>query len=457
MVTNGPLKRTDNNSEESDTIDIDAYYQSFRREFEKRNITDGVLLRDVSDEDEQYEWISYQYKATETRGLSVYTSIDSYRIELFVGPIQIDVALPENSNEIPIHVAQLLDIIQLFLNGQLALVITCREKDDSWQAAELVYTTKKGVEKTISVIAHYSHARSSLYATTLRNQLKYPSLALDSNTLLRPVRVNNRELIGRHIDLATPAPLTHKMYTQYDNDMIVQHLGGESGEALWELFYRRIDFWIICIFIGTPAVWLLSITPDSSWWMHLIFGPIAVLLIAFLTGFMLARRQAIVDSGKIPFTERLEEVIQYRLISAFWALTLIATFFFVPIWTTRENPQLLLPALQVPQITYPLLLSCICIFTAMVLIQPTSKARKVARTILMTLGYGGVLFCNFGLLYSGDDAAAPADYIVYIITILPIAVIFWYICDCFRRKTQRAYGTMTHKKERLFTKNKIAH
>lgn len=425
-----------NNEElvEATPLDIDKYYQYFRSEFERRKITEGSLGYDSVEDDESYEWLSYCYTAQDEHELDVSMQVSEFGIALFAGPLQLEIRSPELETEMHDHVMQLIDLIQMFLNGQFAIVVTYRDKDNSWQAAELVYTAKRDVEKTICVVPHYSYARSSLKATTLRNHLNYPTLSLDDNNLFQPIKINECELLGRHIDLLSPAPLTPKMYSTYNKDMIIRHLGGESGEALWELFYRRIDFWIVCFVVGAPAVWTISVTPDSFWWVSLLVGFVGVSLLMILTSFLLTRRQTLIDSGRMPFTERLEELINYRILSAFWALSLIAILFFAPIWTTHENPHTLQVAFQVPQLVSPLFISCFGIFAAMVLIKPSSRIQKIIRTATMTLGYGGVLFCNLVLLYGGEDAATPPGYFVYAITILPLTVLFWYFCDCFRGK-----------------------
>ncbi len=427
-----------NNEEpvEAIPLDVDRYYRYFRSELERRKITEGSLVYDSVEDDESYEWLSYCYTARDEHELDVSIQVSEFGIALFAGPLQLEIGSLEPETEMHDHVMQLIDLIQMFLNGQFAIVVTYRDKDNSWQAAELVYTAKRDVEKTICVVPHYSHAQSSLKATTLHNHLNYPMLSLDDNNLFQPIKINERELLGRRIDLLSPTPLTHKMYSVYGKDMIVQHLGGESGEALWELFYRRIDFWIASLVIGVPTVWIVSVTPDSFWWVNLLVGFVGVSLLMILTSFLLTRRQAAIDSGRIPFTERLEELINYRILSAFWALNLNTILFFAPIWTTRENPHTLQTAFQVPQLVSPLLISCFGIFTAMVLIKPSSRIQKIIRTAAMALGYGGVLFCNLVLLYGGGDAATPPDYFVYAITILPLAVLFWYFCDCFRGKRE---------------------
>ncbi len=417
-------------------LDVHNYYRYFREELERREIKNGSLIYDSTtdendDEDEYYEWMSYDYPAQNEQELDIQVHVDVFNVVLSAGPLSIEIANVDQESDMHHHAIYLVDLVQLFLNGQFAVVVTYREKDSLWQAAELVYVAN-GVEKTIAAVPHYSHIRSSLKAMTLRNHLNYPVLTLDNNKLLQPKKVNNHELIGRQIDLVSPTPLSHKLYSAHDIDITVQNMGGESGEAIWELFYRRIDFWIVCLAIGVPAVWVLNIMPDNLWWLNIIVGFVSMLLLMFTTSLLLTHRQNVVDSGKVPFTERLEEVINYRLISAFWALNIIATLFFVPVWTTRENPQFLQSALQLPQLLGPLLLSCFVIFSAMVLVRPSSRIKKITRTILMTLGYTGILFCNFVLLYGGEDAPAPPDYTVYIITVLPLAIIFWYVCDCFR-------------------------
>jgi hypothetical protein len=163
-----------------------------------------------------------------------------------------------------------------------------------------------------------------------------------------------------------------------------------------------------------------------------LLGLTATLLITFLTSFFLARRQQAIDDGSMPLAERIEEYINFRTVSIFFAGVFIVNLFASPIWTTKDHPELLITAAHYQPAMMPLIAASIGVFVAMGMLLPTTRSNKVLRTIVMVLSYSLVLYCNFAIFYGGDDSASAATIPTLLVTILPVGVIIWYIVDCFR-------------------------
>lgn len=416
---------------------IHDLYTFFRTRTEARKITDGTIEYD-SDDEGYYEAFLYHYTPADEHDLEVQiriTNVDE-SIAIVIGPAYIELSLPATKQEAQSLLRDVIALLQMILNGQLVVVVSVQKKDDSWQAAEVVWIDERGNQKMIFAIPHYTFGRLNLTAHVLRNHQKYPPVTIAQSHFLQPAKVNGREIVGRDIDLAKPTPMTRKAYEEYDMSLTVQAVGGEQGEKLWEVFYRRVEFWVVCVIIGLPAIGIVAIIPDDAWWSTPALGLTGVaglLTITFVTILLLSRRQAMIDSGKIPLAERIEDHLNYRAISAGVALLLMSTFFFAPIWTTREEPQKLITAFESSVLVPPLAVSCALIFVAMVIVVPTSRMRKIARSLIFLAGYAGCLLCNFVVLYGGDDAAYAPVIPTLIISILPVGIIIWYISDCFRR------------------------
>lgn len=413
-------------------------YRLFRESLEKRAIVAGALEYDEQTEDEEneaYGWFTYTYSSDGVRGGDVFLYCDEFRIAMSFALITFEHDLPTDKYLAKQLLTDYLDALQMALNGQLVTVVTINSKTDQPQAVELILIDDKNAEWNIATVASYTHARGILSATPHRNTEQYPRISLGKNHFLRPSMVNGRALVGRTIDIEHPTPLSRKQYAAHDQSLTIQLVGGDPSEPLWQLFYRRIEFWIICAVVGVPAAWAMFLVPDTVWWstpVLALLGLTATLLITFLTSFFLARRQQAIDDGSMPLAERIEEYINFRTVSLFFAGVFIANLFVSPIWTTKDHPELLITAAHYQPAIMPLTAASIGVFVAMGMLLPTTRSNKVLRMIVMVLSYSLVLYCNFAIFYGGDDSASAATIPTLLVTILPVGVIIWYIIDCFR-------------------------
>lgn len=415
-------------------------YNYFRKSIASRNIVEGIVEYDeAEDEDEEsgeiYGWFTYTYVTSNATGNDIVLHCDEFEIGIMYGMLTISHDLPGSKSEATDLLEDYIDTVQMALNGQLATVLTMNSKTEQPQAVELIVTDDKGIQRNTLTVPNYTHVRGDLNAYTYCNNEKHPIIVLSKNHFLRPIVTNGREVVGRAIDLRHPLPLSRKEYTVLDQSVTAQLIGGDPDEPLWQLFYRRIEFWIVCAVVGTPAVWVIVAAPENEWWstpLCIVSGIGGTFATVFLTSFLLARRQILVDAGKVPLGERLEEWIHFRTISVCIAFLFIANLFIVPIWTTKEQPNVLKTALDCPPIIATLVLASIGVIFSMVITLPTSRRNKIIRATSMVISYGLVLYCNNLILYGGEDAASPGVVPTLLVTLLPIAIIVWYIVDCFR-------------------------
>lgn len=422
---------------------IKDLYDAVRKELSARNIQEGAIQYDSNEddlEDEEldlvYEWITYQYIPENESGLDIIVTADNDDeiVQIAYGPVWWTISLWEIAKTPRGAARQIVDAIQMGLNGQMAINLTIREQDKWWQAAEQVWIDRQGDQLTIATISNHMFFKTNLVATVLRNNMAYALVALRPNDFLHPKKVAGEYIAGREIDLSAPTPLTRKMYQKQDNSVPVQLMGGDKEEPLWQVFYRRLEFWLACLVIGLPLIWFVVSIPDGQWWSVLAVqgvGLVGMLLITFVTSFALIKRQAIIDSGKQPLTERIEALFNYRLISLTLAAILAGTLYFVPLWTPRSAHSTLIAGYASPELILPLGISVALMVMAMVL-PPRSRTNKIVRTILMAVGFAGMLYCNFGLMYGGDDSPDVAWWAVSLIVGIPIGAIIWYVSDCFR-------------------------
>lgn len=421
-----------------DFYSANELYRLFRESLEKRAIIAGAVEYDEQiedDENEAYGWFTYTYSNDGIQGGDVFLYCDEFRIAMSFSLITFEHDLPTDKHHAKQLLNDYLDALQMALNGQLATVVTINSKTDQPQAVELILIDDKNAEWNIATVASYTYARGILSAATHRNTELYPRISLGKDHFLRPGVVNGRALVGRNIDIERPTPLSRKQYAAHDQSLTIQLVGGEPGESLWQLFYRRIEFWIVCIAVGIPAAWVMFLVPDTVWWSTPVLalaGLAATLLITFLTSFFLARRQQAVDGGTVPLAERMEEYINFRTVSLFFAGVFIVNLFASPIWTTKDHPELLITAAHYQPAMMPLIAASIGVFVAMGILLPTTRRNKVFRTIVMALSYSLVLYCNFVIFYAGDDSASAVTIPTLLVTVLPVGVIIWYIVDCFR-------------------------
>jgi hypothetical protein len=216
----------------------------------------------------------------------------------------------------------------------------------------------------------------------------------------------------------------------------VQLIGGEKDEVLWQVFYRRVEFWIISAVIGVPAIALAVWLPDNGEWWHTVLlqaaGLAAMLLIVFLTTIALTKRQEQLDTGKEPWGEKIEKRLNYRVFSALIMAGIAWAVLAVPIWSTKQDINTLFAGYQSAELMRYLPWCVVVMAAAMIVVRPDSRAKKILRAVLFTLGYAGIMWCEYALMYSGEDGPATPMIPTLLVTLLPAAVIIWYLADCFR-------------------------
>lgn len=217
-------------------------YMLLRTELQRRNITEGAIEYNSSDDEDDHEWFAYRYEPDDTHELNVQLYCDNFSdsLSMIIGPAVIDIPLPDLKKQLNKIVSQAVDAIQMCLNGQLAVVMTVRKKDSQWQAAEIVWRNARGAQKTICVIPHYMFWQPEMVAVVLRNHQQYDAVSMSEKHFLYPMKIHGKAIVGRDINLQAPTPLTQAMYNDYDTALTVQAIGGEQGEQLWEVFYRRM-------------------------------------------------------------------------------------------------------------------------------------------------------------------------------------------------------------------------
>ncbi len=423
---------------------IKELYQSVRAELERRKIKLGAIEYDSYDDDgtaDEVSWFTYRYEPTDQAELDIAVGIDGDARQLMIsyGPIVWEIyqrAYPKLAQKA--WAEQIVDAIQRGLNGQICILLTYIDTYQDWQAAEQIWIDEQGAKRTIATVSNHTRLKGQLKTAVLCNHQKFLALTLAPKDLLHPQKVNGKYVLGRMIDLKNPTPLTKKMYNDFDNKLPAQLMGAETDEPLWRVFYKKIEFWVICLVIGLPLGWLALSLPDEPWWYVVVrqgIGLVGFFVIVFLTSFALMRRQAQLDAGQQPLGEKLEErlwQVNHRLIGLITSLAIAGTLFYAPLWTAEEAPQKLTTALTHPQLIPPLVGSVSAMVLAMVLIAPNSRRHKILRAIVFGFGYAGVLYCNTFVMYSGEDAASGELWAMLLGVALPFMLLIWYIIDCFR-------------------------
>ena len=107
------------------------------------------------------------------------------------------------------------------------------------------------------------------------------------------------------------------MFNQFDESVPVTLMGGETGETIWDIFYRRTEFWLVAVLFGGLYFWVMDryVTGDD-WWnaiVHIAAGMMTMIARVFVSSFLLTRRQMLLDDGRTPFFERFERHVGFRL------------------------------------------------------------------------------------------------------------------------------------------------
>lgn len=418
-------------------LTLDDLYKALRREIETRDLR-GPKLERESDEETGAEWLTYSYSTEEDSGLDFMIWVnDDMQYFVGIGPVQNDANMASAKLTAQEWAVQLADIAQMVLNGQFTLVLTLREKDDEWQAGELVWIDEHGKQMTMMTLSHHEYFKTPLRAIVLQNNDNYPLVHLPIHHTMHPEKVNGKYVQGRTIDIHNPTPLTKAKFNELQDSLPVQLIGGEKDEPIWEVFYRRTEFWLITFAVAAPLTWVLFTYVDGDeWWKIIarpIIGLIGMLLITFLSTFVLARRQMRLDAGKRPLFEPFEQSISWQYASACMALCIAASWFVQPIWTTKAEPSKLQTAFEQPITLLWLAAAAGFLFVAMVVLRPTSWRNKIGRMITMLLSFSLFAHTNFSILYGGEGAAEASWYATLMTLIMPLVILVWYVADCFRK------------------------
>ncbi len=431
---------------------LDELYTIFRREIEKRKLRGPTLERDGFYEDEniEEEWITYTYTPASDDGLDfmlAITSTASY--ELMIGPVVISVDMTAVERTAKEWAVQLADIAQMILNGQFAVVLTERDEDDAWQAAELVWTDEHGQRVTTVTLSNHERSGDALHACLLKNSATYPLVHLLPTHTAHPPKVNNHYLLARAIDFDNVTPLTKKEFNVIQNMQPVQLIGGEADKPIWSVFYRRIEFWVIAVIVLTLYIVITERWFGEDSWINalvrMVFGAIGMAIIVYGSIIMLVRRQATLDAGKRPLGEAVEGLLFSRGAVATVVMAMALTAYFAPIWTPHHDIHHLYTALQLSHLLIvPITVSIVLYSVALLVVPRTSKRNKIVRALLFAAGFSGLLYANM-VICNGSEEAASADWWwILIIAGLPIAITAWLIIDIFMpisRKRQTLEST----------------
>jgi hypothetical protein len=414
---------------------FDILYKAFRYEIEHRGICNTVLFRDGDDETE-VEWFTCVYEPTSKDGLGFELAVIStgfYQLDIGLFNIGVDMNVV-NRSELEWAI-QLADLVQMLLNGQLSIVLTERVSDNAWQAGELIWTDEKGNTRVVSVVSNHERSRDVLSARLIRNNETYPLIHLPPEHTAHPPKINGTYLYSRSIDLKHLEPLTKKEFNYIQTTHPVQLMGGTAGEPMWQLFYRRIEFWLVTLLVLTLYVYVTEMWMNSESLMNAILrsitGLIGLVIVVFVSSILLMRRQKILDEDKAPFAEKIERVLFSRYGPVLLVTLSIGTMYFAPIWSPHEDIHHLYTALQLPGLLLPVTLVSALYTIALFAIRRTSRLKKVFRAVLFSIGVGASFYLNTVICYAGEDAALAEWWWVLLVAGLPAAISLGLIIDIF--------------------------
>jgi hypothetical protein len=417
--------------------DIAKLHKHMEYELKRQGITVGKLNFDEGSDNEGMS-LSYVYEPASREGLDFsFVAIEDEFSFLQIGPIGYELDNERIATTEQSVAEALVNVIQLLLNGQYAVVVTESTKSGTWQAAELVWQTKKGQQYTIATLPHYEFLRQKLTARILRNHELTGSYSLPSGHFMQPENVDGNTLGRQAINLDAPTPLDKKTFKGIDNQLAIMLMGGGENDSMWDLFYRRTEFWLITVVLVSLYVWV-----DEKWfsgdgWVDSVVSPFFAIvtgsMVIFLTAAALGWRQRQIDKGQRPLFEPLEKVLPSRGLAVLVTIAVGYVFWFRPIWTTREHPQVLLNAFQVPEVQLYVSVGLLLMFGSIAILRSTSRRDRLVRFLSYLVGYGILLYANFFVLYGGDGAAVASDIDTVMLLLIPLATIIWLGVVAFKK------------------------
>lgn len=420
-------------------ISADDLDRALRHEIERRGLC-GLEAECVGDEDDsEGDLLTYTYDPEEGDetglGFSMFVRPGEC-CGLSVGPIQQVIDLGELTLTAEEFARQVINAAQMLLNGQFALNVSARTDSDVWQAAELLWINDGGRARVTFTASMHEFRVAELVAFVLRNAEPCPYVQLRDGDMFCPPKVNGDYMVAREVDVEHPTPLSKDEYNALANRIPVLLMGGGESDSVWDVFYRRTEFWLISLLIGAPAVWVMGGPLDGhEWWriiVRYVVGFIAFIAIAYLSGLALVHRQAVLDSGRTPLFERFERSLSRRVVAGVLVALYAGALLFLPLWTTRADPQRAQTTSAQPAVLPWVLGSIVTAVVAMVVITPVSRRHKVLRTVLMVLSFGLYVYANFVVMYGGEGAAEIGVAGTLLTLFIPVGTCLWYMFDCFR-------------------------
>lgn len=409
-------------------------YDELYHLLEKRHLPVASINYFEGDDDEG-DAIVYTYAPQKDDELDFMLSVvDAAFVCIAVGPFEF---FTDSDAESKDFAEQLASAIQALLNGQLAVVLTERARDRHWRTAEMVLTDKGAKPITIMTIKNGGWGRGDSRVRVLQNNLTTDKIKLAGNFIL-PTHVNNKFVEGRAIDLRHPTPLTQKQFAKIEASEAVQEMGGNAGQADWMVFYRHIEFWIVCAIVGIPAVWAATLVPEGDMWWHEIVrgiiwamagGMITVISTAWLTA-----RQAKIDRGEKPLIDSDSWYISSYVFLMIFSLPMLWAIYFAPIWTPLADPKHLYNGLSQTKELW-LINTSVALMLGGLLFTRGARITRALRFMLFSGGYGLLVCVNYVLFASSDTsgAAESPELPTICVTILPAAIILWLLVDVIRK------------------------
>jgi hypothetical protein len=425
-----------------DDFSLDEIYKAFRREVESRGLHGPVLERS-GDGETEYELFAYTYEPQADDELDFQLAVESTGIyNLTIGPIEETVEMGAVDRSIVDWAAQLADIAQMTLNGQFAVLITERDGDNAWQAAELVWTDENGKYQVVGTMSNHERSHDELHARTLQNHEKYPNIYLPLDHTAHPPKINGEYPYARTVDLKHPEPLTKKEFNHILNTQPVQFMGGNAGTSIWNVFYRRIEFWIVAVAVLAMYVYITDrwMGDDSLFSMlaQSVLGLIGVFCVTFISTYLLTKRQMLLDAGGTPLGERVERVLFSSKAPGFMVAGIAATMYLAPIWSPNNDIHHLYTAMQLPDLLMiPVTIASLLYMAAFYAIKRSGKIKKLLRALLFASGLGLSIYTDTVICYGGDDAAMADWWWIVVVAGLPIFILLGLITDIFMSDKKR--------------------
>lgn len=415
--------------------ELEQLYDATTHLLEKRHIplNNFQLYQDEYDDEAGVIVFSYQPQKSDELDVTATLSADDFA-RVAIGPFEFFPAIDIARKDMP---EQFAAAIQGLLNGQMAVVLTERARDRHWQAAELVFTDKSAKPITIATIKNNNWGRGTSQVRVLRNNLTGDHVDLSENFML-PQMVNKKFIRGRMIDLHHVTPLTKKQFAKIEASEAVQQMGGAPGQADWMVFYRHIEFWIICVLVGVPAVWLSTLIPEENGWQYEALrssvGAIAGSIITGMSYVWLTARQAKIDRGEVPLFDSDTWYVSPYMLLILLALPMIWVVYFAPIWTPLSDPKHLYAGItQTKQLV--LINSSVALMLGGLMFVRGARPTRAVRFVLFSAGYALLMYINYALFASSDTSSAAESPLLptLFVTIVPAGIILWLLFDALRK------------------------